>query len=262
MLNDHLKKLGLKEKEISVYLALAELGKSTVQSISKKSKLPRSSIYGFLETLQAKGLIGKETRRDTSFYYPNEPESFRIFLEQEKDLLKEKEKSTEAIINLISPYLKKTNYSVPKLEFFEGKRAVENMLFQYQHKWRKSYEKLGMYTMWGYQHHSFVEEYGKWHKHAWETRTGKEIIKLFSTEEGVKQQGKDKIKNREIRKLPKGAEFPCSIWIHGEYILFGVASQKPHYVVVLVDTVFSAIMRTMFQLLWGGDFSKSKGILV
>lgn len=250
MLEKHLEDLGLNQKEIVIYLALAELGKSTAQAVAKKAGLPRTSAYGFLDSLLELGLIQREQARDTTYYQVNDPQSFLRLLDREKAKLAEKEKSISEIMTVIDTYIEGREFSIPKLQFFEGRDRIETMLYQYLPLWRRSYKKIGDYTMWGYQDHTFVDEYQKWHKHAWESRDGNEIIKLFSTKEGVAQQSKDALVNREIRLLPEDIEFPCSIWIHGEYVLFGITRSQPHYLVLMHDTVFSAALRAMFQMLW------------
>ena len=45
MLNLELRKLGLKEKEVSVYLAALELGFTSVQNIAKHAGLSRPTVY-------------------------------------------------------------------------------------------------------------------------------------------------------------------------------------------------------------------------
>ena len=53
-MEDVLKKLGLENKEIKVYLALLTLGKSPVEKIKKETKIERTHIYKILERLQDK----------------------------------------------------------------------------------------------------------------------------------------------------------------------------------------------------------------
>ena len=50
-----LKAYGLNEKQIKVYLACLELGSASVQKISQKSGLIRTTVYEVLETLKQRG---------------------------------------------------------------------------------------------------------------------------------------------------------------------------------------------------------------
>ena len=50
--------LGFNKNEIKVYLALLKLGVSSVSEISKTSNVDRTLIYGILDKLIEKGLVG------------------------------------------------------------------------------------------------------------------------------------------------------------------------------------------------------------
>ena len=57
-----LEKIGLTEGEIKVYLALIELGSSSITSIIKKSGISGSKTYEVLDRLASKGLIAHITK--------------------------------------------------------------------------------------------------------------------------------------------------------------------------------------------------------
>src|SRR5258708_27934173 len=63
-----LKNFGLSEKEISVYLALVELGPSSVREISAKSKVNRGTTYDILRALIKLGIAS---------YYNKESKQYR-----------------------------------------------------------------------------------------------------------------------------------------------------------------------------------------
>ena len=56
---DILKKLGLSECEIDIYINLLKKGPSKVINISKDLNVARTTIYRFLDSLQDKGLISE-----------------------------------------------------------------------------------------------------------------------------------------------------------------------------------------------------------
>ena len=57
MLEQSLRNIGLSEKEAIIYLASLELGPSTIQEISKKAQLKRSSVYDLISSLVERGLM-------------------------------------------------------------------------------------------------------------------------------------------------------------------------------------------------------------
>ena len=80
MIENELKKLGLSEKEIKVYLALLELGEAAVQKISQKSKVNRATTYVILEGLAKKNLVSEIEKKGKTLYGAQDPEFlFNLF---------------------------------------------------------------------------------------------------------------------------------------------------------------------------------------
>ena len=91
-----LQELGFTEGEIKVYLALFDLGESTVGPISKKSGVTHAKVYPILNKLIEKGLVShviKEGRQNFSATSPNSLLEFvnkKIgFFQEEKEKIKE-----------------------------------------------------------------------------------------------------------------------------------------------------------------------------
>jgi len=57
MIENILKEIGLTEGEIKIYLALLELGSSSITSIIKRSGISGSKAYEVLDRLAKKGLV-------------------------------------------------------------------------------------------------------------------------------------------------------------------------------------------------------------
>ena len=254
MIENAFQRLGFSGKEQDVYLAIADLGKTSATILSKKTKIPRATLYAVLDGLIEKGVISREQKGGSSNFLVNSPNVFVRLVEQEKEEVQAKEKAALDLVDFLTPYLKSTHYSIPKLQIFEGKQNIENMLYDYLPRWRESYALTGSYTLWGYQDPTFVESYIEWHHYMWETRDPREKICLFSNSGNVEKELRHKIGQREVRPLPEGTRFSSSIWIYGDYIVMGVTRQKPHYAVQMHDSVFAANLRTIFELLWKAHF--------
>ena len=155
----------------------------------------------------------------------------------------------------LAPHFKASGHSPPKLQFFEGRKNIENMLYEDLPIWRESYGRTSNNTLWGYQDHLFVESYDAWHKFMWATRQPEERICLFSNAADVEKELRHKIKGREVRALPAGVQFSSSMWIYGDYIVMGVTRQKAHYVYQMKDPLFAGNLRTIFELLWNARLS-------
>jgi sugar-specific transcriptional regulator TrmB len=249
-----LSSLGLKRKEIATYLAILDLGEGNVTEVAKRAGISRTTLYTFLDSLIDKGLVTRRLgAKRTVLFSPSSPDAYQDLLNRERQMLEKKMQAAATVGELIKPYFGKRSAFVPKSRFVEGKREVEKLLYLAIHDWRESYARQKDWTMWGYQHHSFVEEYREWHEYAWKIRDKREKICLFSTQVGKSQQSRDKIEQREIRPLPGGYDFPCSIWVHADHVLLGMTSSKPHFAILVVDVVIAKTLQTLFKMLWNLD---------
>ena len=250
MLEAQFEALGFQAKETKVFLTVAELGKSTAQAIANQCEMNRSSVYGFLNTLVEKGVLLKEESGPTTYFALADLDSFARLVAREKEQIALKEKTAASLVEALKPFVGGSSYHVPKMQFFEGKAKVENMLYQYLPDWIKSCDKIGDSTLWGYQDHTFVEEYRRWHEFAWEIRSEDAEIKLYSNDPAISQQTEDNVSKRQIRKLPSDAEFASTILVRGEFVILANTRSKPHYAVMINDPVFSSNLRTVFSMLW------------
>jgi sugar-specific transcriptional regulator TrmB len=107
---------GLNEKQAKVYITCLELGTATIQHISKRLGIPRSSCEVLLSQLQKKGFVSMHSYKKVRRYTAEDPKSV---LEQSH----RKVKTLESIIpNLSNLYLKST--PVPSVRLYEGKEGV------------------------------------------------------------------------------------------------------------------------------------------
>ena len=254
MLHNALEQFGFNEKQQRVYVALAEAGKVSATELSKRSNVPRATLYAILDSLIERGLVSREQARGSALFVVNNPDAFLRLVEQEKNRLVEKDRAAKEIIELVSPFLSTSHYSLPKVQIFEGKQNVENMLYDYLPLWRRSYAEVAENTQWGFQDQTFVESYPRWHQHLWNTMNSEERIRLFSNSADLEKELRHKIQRREVRPLPEGVQFRSSIWIYGDYINMGMTRNKPHYAVQIKDEVLASNLRTIFQLLWNAKF--------
>jgi len=102
METDVLRELGFTEREIKVYLAMLELGSTTVGPISAKSGLPYTKVYETLERLIAKGLVSYTVVSKTKHYEADDPKEILNLIEDRKrrftsilDELQQKRKYSE-----------------------------------------------------------------------------------------------------------------------------------------------------------------------
>ncbi len=251
---EHLfQKLGFSPTETSVYLALAELGKAAASLLAKKANIPRSTTYSVLESLIQKGVVSIEHDKDVTLYLANSPTSLTKMVDSEKEnnakIIKDKEDVAQELLKLVSPMFTSSNFSIPRIQFFEGTKNIENMLYTYEAEWQESISRYD-FTWWGYQDTDFVLNYRQWLDRYWSKMKPEEKVNLLSNRSEIENKLRGKISRRQIKKLPKGTEFSSTIWSLGEYVIMIMTRQQPHYAFQLKDAVFAANQRTTFQLLW------------
>ena len=109
--------LGLDDKEASIYLALLELGESSVARIADKAGVKRPTAYLVLDSLEKKGFANRVARKKKVFFVPEHPRK----LEAEAQLrLKE--------IRDVVPQLESLLYQKgerPRVTVHEGKETLD-----------------------------------------------------------------------------------------------------------------------------------------
>jgi sugar-specific transcriptional regulator TrmB len=116
---DILKQTGLHEKEVSVYLALLELGTASVQSIAIKAGLKRPTTYLILDDLQRRGLVSVVPRAKKVLYTAESPEKILNDLHHKQELVK------RFLPNMMALYNAKVDK--PRVLLFEGRDAVREV---------------------------------------------------------------------------------------------------------------------------------------
>lgn len=123
MLEKDLENLGLSEKEAKVYIASLQLGKSSVQNISKKAGVNRATTYVIIDELSKKGLISSIYEGKKQYFFAEAPEKLNLLFRDQELEIKRKQKYLQEII----PNLKAINTNKggkPMIRFFEGKEGV------------------------------------------------------------------------------------------------------------------------------------------
>lgn len=210
-----LKKLGLNDKEIKVYLALLRGGKTRPALLAKNTKLNRATLYSVAKGLLSKGIIAEDMSGKILEFAPLPASNLANILGQAKKELKEKEdtiKKAVAEISLITP---NKSYSVPKIRFVE-EDAVEKYLFDNTEKWQDSII-AGDGIWWGYQDQSFAEHFEKWIDFTWKTKQSKHPHykpQVFSNDTIVERRlGKKYSRNIRDMKIIKDTDFSANTWV-------------------------------------------------
>lgn len=124
-----LMKIGLTHGEAKVFLALLELGSSTVGPIIKKANVAYSNVYSILNRLLEDGLIAFIIKNETKYFQVTAPRNLLDYLElKEKELDRQKR-----VLNELLPRLERKKVK-PEEEAeifagFKGLKAAYTRLF-------------------------------------------------------------------------------------------------------------------------------------
>ena len=121
-----LKKLGLKDKESSVYLACLELGPSSVQQIARKSKVVRATTYVILESLMQMGLVTKFKEGKKTLFSAEPPRQLMRLLEKQREEIDEKQHELENMLPELQ-MITKAAEGKPSVRYFEGVEGLRAM---------------------------------------------------------------------------------------------------------------------------------------
>ena len=121
-----LERIGLTKSEIKVYLALIDLGSSTVGPITSKAKVASSKTYELLGKLVEKGLVTTFKEENIKYFKAVTPVRLKDYLEDKK---KELEKNEIELLSFL-PALEarfKEHVKETEVELFKGYKGVESI---------------------------------------------------------------------------------------------------------------------------------------
>lgn len=121
-----LKNFGLSEKEISVYLALVELGPSSVREISAKSKVNRGTSYDILKSLIVLGIVSYYNKETKQYFTAEPPEKLLSAIDQKKEDLDEVRGNIAENLPLLKTLFEKQG-GKPVVKFYEGSKGVRQI---------------------------------------------------------------------------------------------------------------------------------------
>jgi len=122
-----LKNFGLSEKEIAVYLALIELGSSSVRTISEKAKINRGTTYDILKSLINMGIVSYFNKQSKQYFIAERPETLLSVVEKKRDDLAQVKTEIEQNIPLLKTLFERQG-GKPSVKLYEGIIGIRHIL--------------------------------------------------------------------------------------------------------------------------------------
>jgi hypothetical protein len=170
-------------------------------------------------------------------------------VEKEQQEVESKLNLAHVISKQLAPYFENRFYSVPSIQFFDGKNAVEGMMYEYLDTWMEQFQSTDN-TWWGFQDHKLVEVYKDFLESYWAKKPKDQKVKLFSNDALIEKQLTGKVKNREIRPVPPQFRLSSTLWVCGDFVVTININDKVQNAFQIRDANLAANLRLIFGFLW------------
>ncbi len=242
-----LEEIGLTTNETKVYLALNEIGNSTIGPIVDKANISNSKIYIILEKLIKKGLVSHSLVNKIKHYKTADPERLLDFLEEKKKKIKDEEDKIKSILpKLLSQ--KNTEGKDKEVEVFEGFNGLKSAR-ERTFKLLKKGDELLILGASKFSTSQFEHYWENYHKRRIQTGIKCRYImnKDAKQVEGKKREKWKLTKVKYIRQEISVA--PIRIDIYLNYTDIAIDAVKPFVISIKSEEVAESF-RSYFENLW------------
>jgi predicted transcriptional regulator len=244
-----LEPLGLNDSESALYAAILKAGSLPPAALAKAAGLKRTTAYSVARSLIEKGLIVEDTTRRPRVFAPASPEQVLGLIERDKKQMATREKSLERLAAELSKLSAKNAYPVPTVRFIEEGK-IDSFMRQQTPVWDANLLATEP-TWWGFQDHTFVEEYGDWIAWYWRQSDERIDLNLLSNRAPVEVEfAKNVTPRRNIKFWGEATDFLSTTWAIGDYLIMINTRTRPFYLVEIHDRLLAHDQREIFRNLW------------
>jgi len=249
MIHELLKKLDFSEKEIEVYLAILRNEKITPSDLSKITKINRSTVYSVVGELVEKGVVSHDISSPVKYLAALPIEELENIIRKEEEEVRKKKEIVTSAINELKHITSNKKYSAPKIRFIaEG--DIETFMKNQSPVWDQSMLEADS-TWWGFQDHTFVENYAHYIDWYWTQAEENIKLKLITNKSIIERVMEEKkYPRRKMKYFKKKVPFTATTWIVGEYIVMIVTNSRPFYAIEIHNAELAKNQRELFKFLW------------
>jgi HTH-type transcriptional regulator, sugar sensing transcriptional regulator len=243
MIENALKKIGLSDGEIKVYLALLELGPSTTWNITKKSGISGSKVYEVLYRLSKKGLASHITKNNVKYFDAASPERILDFLESKSEEIEDEKNEIKKIIpDLILRQVNSAKAEVKMYTGFEGAKTVFEISF-------KDCNKGDEMLDWGLTQQP--ESWESYFNEKSKLRSEKGIIykQILNEKYESVYKARKNLKNTYFRFFPRDLEMPTVVLTWKNKVALYVITSEPITILIESEAVANSF-RKYFNIMW------------
>ncbi|MCK4649821.1 hypothetical protein KAT36_01175 [Candidatus Pacearchaeota archaeon] len=242
-----LEEIGLTPGEARVYLALLELGFSTVSPISQKARVSISKIYSVLEGLIRKGLISSIVKNNVKHFNAADPERIIDFLEEKKKKINEEENEVRKKLPELRSKLARAEKK-PIAEVYEGIKGIKTFFEEMLNESKRG----EMNYVLGIPREVSVK-YEGYFLHDWSKRRIKKKVKtkiIYNFDAKDVGEKRAKLKLTEVRYMPKEIQTPAWINIYQNVVATTYMMGENPFCVVIRNENIAKSNLAYFNFLW------------
>ncbi len=239
MIREQLEKLGLGEKEITLYLAILQKGRVSIPEVAQITGINRTTVYSVALLLADKGYIVQDLGSRPNMLIAQPPEELRYLVQRQKNIV-------ESLIPELHAISKDTGYSVPKIKFVP-EVDLESYLYSEADRWDKSMMEVDS-TLWSVQDPTFGPKYQEWIKWYY-TRPHTDNFKS-NVITNAPEQGMPQFRQRKAVVLDESLDFNSAVWVRGHYIVMVSYKEKPNYLIEIYDKKLAHNLRELMRGIW------------
>lgn len=238
-LNNALEIFGFTESESNIYSMLMQYPESTVVEISRKTKIPRTTLYGILEELDARGYVFRSKKVRSTVFSAVSPETLKREFDKRSALFSEAVKFME--------YSYHDTKKKPGTALLEGREGFRKL---WQRIYNANIKEYAMITS-GVTFLDFIQEQKLIDEIIQERveRNIKSLQLIPDSDMARKIVLQDKKQLRESRFLPQGTPIPTTIIIFGHEVAF-MTTRRENTVILVMSGETALTFRMLFDLLW------------
>jgi len=247
-----LEDIGLTKGEISVYLALLELGSSTVTPIVDKSKVSSSKVYLILNRLINKGLASFVIKENTKYFEAASPSRILDYVKEKKESIEQQEKELKEIIPELE-LRQKLQELKSEAHVFKGNKGFKTAFKDILTTLKKGEKLLVMGIS------NFDDEFRRmiirFHKDRAKLGINTDILLNYSAVKAWKEL--ELIPKTNIKLLPGNVVTPGVFLIYGDKTLISLPNERTFFRIENKEATES--FRAYFHTLWDQKISAFEG---
>jgi len=238
-----LEKIGLKEKEARVYVALLKKGETIANGLAKETNILRSSIYDYLDILLEKGFVSYTIKSGKKYFHAVNPSKI---LDNFKDQKNREEKALKEIIPKLSD-LQNIAEKKANVEIFEGKEGMKTIFSRIL---KDNPNEILAYGSSGASHKLLPFFMEHWHKQRIKQKIHTKIIYNKVQESKERIEKGPSLKNAEIRFMPIDDISLTGTMIYQNKVLIMMFNPEVPLVIQIESLEIADQYKANFEILW------------